>query len=118
MAEVYNNYNSVNRIVQPPNENELSQYNIEAHTSSNMKVERPKLVPAEAPSVIPTTHLFSDADATKRMQSINTDIYEGSKKEKSKHEFNRSLYFKIFGGVLFATAGVAGISRIKKWFGK
>ena len=51
------------------------------------------------------------------MQSINTDIYEGAKKEKSNHEFNRKLYFKIFGGVALTAAGIAGFSKIRKWWG-
>ena len=38
--------------------------------------------------------------------AINTDIYQGTKKEKAKNDFNKSLYFKIFGGVALATAGI------------
>ena len=92
-----------------------NNYNIEAHYSNDMKVKRPKVTTFEAPSVIPKHHLFSDKDASKKMQEINTDIYEGSQKEKSQHEFNRKLYFKIFGGITLATAGIAGISKIRQW---
>lgn len=91
---------------------------IEAHYTTETKVKRPKINAAEAPAVLPQHHLFSDKDAQQRMNSINSDIYEGTKKEKSKHEFNKSLYFKIFGGVALFTAGIAGISKIRNFFRK
>ena len=93
----------------------VQNYNIEAHYSNDMKVKRPKVTSFEAPPEIPKHKLFSDKDASKKMQQINTDIYEGSTKEKSQHEFNRKLYFKIFGGITLATAGIAGIGKIRKW---
>lgn len=95
-----------------------SNYNIEAHYSDNMKVSRPKITSYEPPPNLPKNNLFSDKEANTKMQGINTDIYEGSQKEKSKHEFNRNLYFKIFGGITLAATGIAGISKIRKWLGK
>jgi len=90
---------------------------IEAHYSTETKVKRPQIT-AEAPSKVPKHALFSDKEATKRVQKINTDIYEGAKKEKTKNDFNKSLYFKIFGGVTLLTAGIAGIYKIRKYFKK
>ena len=87
---------------------------LEGHYSNETKVKRPKITTAEPPQVLPKRTLFSEAEANQKLNSINTDIYEGAKKEKSKNEFNKSLYFKIFGGVALATAGIAGICRIKK----
>lgn len=91
---------------------------IEAHYTTETKVKRPINTVAEAPAALPKHHLFSDKDAQQKINSINTDIYEGTKKEKTKHEFNKSLYFKIFGGVALFTAGIAGISKIRSFFRK
>lgn len=87
---------------------------LDSHYSNEMKVKRPKIVAAEAPQNLPKHTLFSEKEATQKINSINSDIYEGTKKEKSKNEFNKSLYFKIFGGVALATAGIAGIYKLRK----
>lgn len=89
-----------------------SDFNIEAHTSSNMKVQRPKVTPADLTINLPVKQVFSDRDATKRMQSINTDIYEGAKKEKEKHEFNFKRFFTIFGIIALLTL-IAGLRKSK-----
>lgn len=91
---------------------------IEAHYSNETKIKPPKIVAAEPPATIPRKALFSNAEADKRMQAINTDIYEGAKKEKAKNEFDKKLYFKIFGGVALASAGIAGIYKIRNFFRK
>ena len=93
-------------------------YNIEAHYSKDTKIMRPKISVAQPPSSLPQKHLFSEKEAQVKMDKINTDIYQGTKKEKSKYEFNKSLYFKIFGGVGLAVAGIAGFDRIRKFFRK
>ena len=122
MNEISNNNSSP--YIQQVNNNTVHdnspnlEYNIEAHYSDNTKVSRPKLTVAEGPVALPNNHIYSDKEANSRIQAINTDIYESSKKEKAKHEFNRSLYFKIFGCVTLATAGIAGFGAIKKFFKK
>ena len=88
---------------------------IGAHYSSDMKVQKPKVTMYEAPPELPKHHLFSDKDATKRMQEINTDIYEGSRKEKSNNGFNRSTFFKIFGGITLTAIIIACIRKIRNW---
>ena len=91
---------------------------IEAHYSTETKVKPPKLI-AEAPGTIPKHQVFSDIEATKKFQTINNDIYEGTKKEKKKkNEFNKSLYLKIMGGVALLAAVIAGIGKIRKFFRK
>ena len=50
-----------------------NNYNIEAHYSNDMKVKRPNVTSFEAPQIVPKHHLFSDKDASKKMQKINTD---------------------------------------------
>ena len=97
---------------------EIKNNYLEAHYSTEIKVKRPKLVAAEAPASLPKQVLFSNQDADKRMQQINTDIYEGAKKEKAKNDFDKKLYFKIFGGITLLTAGIAGIYKIRNFFRK
>ncbi len=97
---------------------EINNNYLEAHYSTETKVKRPKLVAAEAPASLPKQILFSNQDADKRMQQINTDIYEGAKKEKTKNDFDKKLYFKIFGGITLLTAGIAGIYKIRNFFRK
>ena len=93
-------------------------YNIEAHYSKDTKIIRPKISVAQPPTSLPNMHLFSDKDAQVKMDKINVDIYNGTRKEKSKHEFNKSLYFKIFGGVGLTVAGIAGFDKLRKFFRK
>ena len=93
-------------------------FNIDAHYSTETKTEKPLIKAVEAPAVLPVHHLFSDKEASKKVQQINTDIYEGAKKEKEKSDFNKLTYFKILGGVTLLTAGIAGIEKIKKFFRK
>lgn len=92
--------------------------NIGSYYSTETKVQRPKIVPAEAPQALPTQHLISDKEMSNKMTQINTDIYQGAKKERSKYEFNRGLYFKIFGGVTLLACGIAGYKKIKGFFKK
>lgn len=91
---------------------------IEAHYSKDTKASKPKIAEALAPLALPSRTLFSDREATKKMQAINVDIYQGTKKEKQKHEFNKSLYFKIFGGVVLTAATIAGIRKLRNFFRK
>ena len=88
-------------------------YNLEAHTSSNMKVKRPKVTPNDLALIQSGKKPFSDSEATKKIQSINTDIYEGAKQEKEKHEFNFKRYFTIFGIIALLTAAYAYFRRGK-----
>ncbi len=91
---------------------------LEAHYSIDTKVKKTQNIVAEAPTKIPKHKLFSNEEANKKIYAINSDIYEGAKKEQKKNEFNKSMYFKIFGGITLLTAGIAGIDRIKKFFKK
>ena len=93
----------------PPNFRSQSEgdFNLDAHSSTNMKVKRPKIKPNDLNIMLSNKPLFSDKEATRRMQAINTDIYEGAKKEKEKHEFNFKSYFTIFGIIALLTAACA-----------
>ena len=106
--QTYNiNNPSLNAASLPVIKGEGVPLQLEAHTSCNMKVKRPKVTPNDISFTLPVHKTFSDSEATKRMQAINTDIYEGAKKEKEKHEFNIKRYFTIFGILALLTAAIA-----------
>lgn len=112
-----------------------SSFNLEAHTSTDMKVKRPMVTPNDLTFIVPENKTYSDRDATKRIQTINTDIYEGAKQiqttnpkkygdakllqiinkdtyksvnqENEKHEFNYKRYFTIFGIFALLTAAIS-----------
>lgn len=101
------NINNLNLNNSPPFRGESEQMQLEAHTATNMKVKRPKVLPNDISFNLPSQKTFSDTEATKRMQAINTDIYEGAKQEKEKHEFNLKRYFTIFGILALLTAAIS-----------
>ena len=107
--QTYNYNNS------PPNFRSKNEenFNLEAHTSTNMKVKRPKVTPNDLNVMLSNKPVFSDKEATKRMQAINTDIYEGAVKEKEKHEFNLKRYFTIFGILALLTAAITYFRKSK-----
>ena len=99
---------------QPPSlRGESTDFNIEAHTTSNMKLKRPKITNSVPPPLIQTKHLYRPSDAEQYLKKLNTDIYEGTKKEKSTNEFNFKRYFTIFGIVALITAAIAYFRRGK-----
>lgn len=92
---------------------------LDAHYTNNMKIKRPKINPDSISITIPPkASLYSDSEATKKFQHLNTDIYEGQRKEKSNHEFNFSTFFKIFVGFITTAAVIACIRKIIHCFGK
>lgn len=90
-----------------------NSYNIEAHVSSNMKLERPKVSAADFSSTLQNNNKYSYSEANKQLMALNNDIYEGTKKEKEKHEFNLKRYFTIFGILGILTAAFAYFRRGK-----
>ena len=80
---------------------------IEAHSSDNMKLERPKVSANDMLINLPVQKSYNDKEASQRIKQINQDIYQGTKKEKSKHEFNLKRYFTIFGILGLLTAAIA-----------
>ena len=106
-----NTYNNYPAKSPPIKAKEKNDFVIEAHTSSDMKVKRPIVSANELNSLLPSKPVFSDREATKRMQAINTDIYEGAKKEKEKHEFNLKRFFTIFGIITLLTAAFTYLRR-------
>ena len=111
-----NNLNSGQKfsVLQPADGRSLN-FGEDSHVSTNMKVKRPKVTPNDLKFILPSKKTFSDADATKKIQAINTDIYEGAKNEKEKHEFNTKRYFTIFGILALLTAA---LSYFRKGRGK
>ena len=89
---------------------EVSSNNLNAHYTSQAKVERSENIVAVPPKTLPSYHAFDEKDANRRMEMINKDIYEGTKNEKGKPAKN--FWTKYLGFV----AIVLGIIGIKKLF--
>ena len=77
--------------------------NLNAHYSTNAKVQRPARPVDYAPNSLPKPHLFNDTDANNRMKAINQDIYIDSKKEENRAGFN---FIKIFGAFVLAILAI------------
>ncbi len=106
MKEIGNNINNYSSISPPSIKGGNNEaFVIEAHTSDNMKVSRPKITEADLKYTLPQENrYYSDKAANKRLQEINSDIYIGTKKEKTIHDFNFKRYFTIFGIIGLLTA--------------
>lgn len=95
-----------NKLHSPPikGENDLK---LEAHSTSNMKLERPKVTSADFTAALKNYSKFSHAESKQRLKAIDNDIYQRANKEKEKHEFNFKRYFTIFGILGILTAAFA-----------
>lgn len=84
--------------------------NLNAHYSTNSKVERPEHAVAQAPGTIPNGYKFNDRVANKKMQTICNDIYVDTKSEQSS---DGKKFVKVFG---IGTAGILGIIGLRNLF--
>ena len=100
------NTNGIDNRHSPPIKGDGS-YNLNAHTSSNMKLDRPKVNSADFNVALTNYSKFSHEEATKQLKAIDKDIYQRAKQEKEKHEFNFKRYFTIFGILGLLTAAIA-----------
>ena len=80
---------------------------LEAHTTSNMKLERPKVNSADFSAALTNYSKYSHAESKKHLKALDKDIYQHAHKEKEKHEFNFKRYFTIFGILGILTAAIA-----------
>lgn len=96
------NYNNISPNP-PPKDSGLI---LEAHSSPNMKVERPKITVNDLQMNLQSKNPYSDKEANQKLKAISEDIYTGTKKEKSNHEFNFKRYFTIFGILALITAAL------------
>lgn len=96
----------------------MADYNIDSHYSSETKIIKPKRQVAFAPANLPTTHVYSDKDARQKMAAIDYDIYQGTIKEKKKHEFDKSFFIKIFCGITLLTLLGIFAGKIRGFFRK
>ena len=65
--------------------------NLNAHYTTNSKIVRPAHVVVSGPENIPHVHLYNDADANNRLNAINQDIFEDSKKVPKKAKKKKFL---------------------------
>ena len=82
-------------------------FNLEAHTTSNMKLERPKVSSDDFNIAIDNYNKYSHKEITKHLDDINKDVYQRAHKEKVNHDFNFKRYFTIFGILGLLTAAIA-----------
>ncbi|MBQ7764484.1 hypothetical protein IJ384_03830 [bacterium] len=85
--------------------------NLNAHYSTNAKVQRPPKKAVTAPNTLPTMHLYNDRDANKRIKALNQDIYNDSKIEEKRNAFN---FAKVFGGIVLAILAILGLKKVFK----
>ena len=91
------------------------QNNVNTTTyNTNMKVSRPKISVADITAKI-NSGKFDDKAATKRMQQINSDIYENARKEQANNGFSFKNFIKVFGGVVLTALTFAGIHKLRRW---
>ena len=93
----------------------MPEINIDAHYTDNMKLNKPVITPVDVShNFINNTRVFDNANADKKMQQLNNDIYNGARKERKEHGFNKKLFLEIFGGISIITILAAIIHRFKK----
>jgi hypothetical protein len=84
--------------------------NLNAHYSSNAKVQRSTKSIANAPSSLPNNKMpYYDKDATKRMQAINDSIYKDYQAEKKQ---NSSSAVKFVSATALAILCALGIKKM------
>lgn len=89
----------------------MTSINLDAHYSTNAKVERPIRPVVLPPSGLPQQHVFSDKDASNRMKAINQDIYIDSKKEEKRQGIT---FLKFFGAFVLAILAIKAGQKVFK----
>ena len=85
--------------------------NLNAHYSSQTKIEIPQRVVVSGPSALPGQHVYNDIDANKRMKAINDDIYQSSRSVRSSED---KKFVKVFCGIVLAILAALGIKKLFK----
>lgn len=80
--------------------------NLNAHYTSNSKVDSLALNIANPPADIPTRHVFNDAEANKRLKLLNEDIYQSQKKEKKRDVLTFIKWFSAFVIAILTFKGI------------
>ena len=87
----------------------VSNINLDAHYTSNPKVERPARVVVSAPDSIPSSSLNIKKETDIRYRNVCNDVYDGIKTEEKK---NSSKFWKIFGCIALAILGFKGLQKL------
>ena len=88
-----------------------NQYNLNAHYSTQAKIEIPERVVVSGPALLPRQHVYNDKDAKRRMRAINEDIYQHSKSVKNNSDKG---FIKAFLGIVFVILAALGIKKLFK----
>ena len=84
---------------------------LNSYYSSNPKAQRPDRPVATPPEKLPTVHVYSDREATKKLQAINNDIYVEAKKESPNSLKN---FIKFVVPTALVTLAIVGLKRFFK----
>ena len=104
--------NNFNNLMSPQFTGDKSNaLNLEAHTTSNMKLERPKVTSADFKNTLNNYSKYSHTESKKQLKAIDKDIYQRAQKEKERHEFNFKHYFTICGIVALLAGAIAYFRR-------
>ena len=87
----------------------IANMNLDAHYTSNPKVERPKVDVISGPVDVSKGHLYNDIDARNKFRQIDADIYDGVKAEKKK---SSNGFWKVFFGAILAILGFKGLQKL------
>ena len=93
---------------------EICSKMLEAHYTTETKIQPISNLIANPPTTIPQHKLYSDKEADKKLAEINNDIYLGAQKEKSEKGFNKKLYLKLFALITLCIAAAAGLKKFFK----
>ena len=62
--------------------NEISQtQNLNAHYTTEYKIQRPQHVVVTGPDSVPKYHVYTDSEANEKLIALNNDVYESVQKE-------------------------------------
>ncbi|MBO5739359.1 hypothetical protein J6R97_08480 [bacterium] len=97
----------------------MTSINLDAHYTDNPKTQRSKKTILNAPKNLPMPKSYNVNDVDVKLNAINCDIYESSKKVKKKkiYKFLKTL-LAISGAIVLVWQSKNIINSIKKFFKK
>ena len=92
----------------------MTSCNINAHYTSNPKVEKPITTAISAPNTMPASHQYYNyKEADKKLSLLGKEVNNSLKKEEKSEAKN---FIKVFGGIVVTILGIKGIQKIISFF--
>ena len=105
-------------------------HNLNAHYSTQTKVERPKYTVATPAQNLPSYHIYTDEEANRRLSALNDEINTASNRvrpRRSKKDskstaltrvegntFDAKKFWTIYLGIVASILGIIGIKKLFK----